>query len=232
MSRLHRPRIRPVERRSRPGRLPALRSPPRKPIGSGGGLPALSRLALETALDVGGLLCALGRCLRSRSPVPTRWDLTLCHVGTPRSLPLGDQAARDGREATGPARGVQSLLGVAGGRLRSRGSQSPNTCGVVTGDRVADLIGDRARGARPGPKRAESDDLLGSGNALQRPATAWAEVAGMARGVAVTPDAGVACQALEVRHGQRPRAARRRASAARDVRSSSRRRLELFGFEL
>src|SRR3954452_25295637 len=73
---------------------------------AGGGLAALSRLLLETALDLSGLLGALGRSLRSRPSLLTHWALRLCHVGTPRSLPVGDERARAGREATGPARRV------------------------------------------------------------------------------------------------------------------------------
>jgi hypothetical protein len=50
----------------------ALRRAP--PVGGGfarGGFPALGRLLLETALDVGGLFGPLGRCLRPRPTILT-----------------------------------------------------------------------------------------------------------------------------------------------------------------
>src|ERR1044072_3439516 len=95
-------------------------------------------------------------------------------------FPVGDEAARDGREATGPARRVLcgSLLGVPGGWLRLLRSQSPDACGVVAGDRVADVIGDRLRRVRPGAEGAQAEDLLGSGGRLPRPAAARGEGAG------------------------------------------------------
>jgi hypothetical protein len=94
-----------------------------------------------------------------------------------------------------------SLLGVRRTRHRSLGLQSPNACRVVAGDRLADVIGDRLRGARPGPEGAQPDDLLGSRDRLERSAAARAQVAGVFRCISVTPDAGAACCALEMRHG-------------------------------
>jgi hypothetical protein len=115
-----------------------------------------------------------------------------------------------------------SLLGVRRWRLRFRfrGSKSPDTCGVVAGDRLANVIGDRRRRVRAGPERAQADDLLGADDRLQRSPAARAEVAGVRGGVAVTPDASAACRTLEVRHrvsgpGLRARGRRPRGRCAR-----------------
>jgi hypothetical protein len=78
--------------------------------------------------------------------------------------------------------------------------ETSHACGVVAGDRLADLVSDRLGGARAGPEGAQADELLGSDDRLQRSAAARAQVAGVRGGITVTPHAGAACFALEVRH--------------------------------
>jgi hypothetical protein len=72
--------------------------------------------------------------------------------------------------------------------------------GIVTGDRVADLIRSRPIAARTNTKGAEPDDLLGSVDGLERPGAGRAEVAGVIHRGAIAPDAGPAWCALEVSH--------------------------------
>lgn len=104
-----------------------------------------------------------------------------------------------GRQAAQGAICVR-LLGVGRRRLRTCGVEALCPRGVVVGDRLADVVGDRRRGVWPGPEGAQADDLLGADDRLQRPPAAWAQVAGVRGGVAFAPDARPACRTLEVRH--------------------------------
>jgi hypothetical protein len=63
------------------------------------------------------------------------------------------------------------------------------------------VVGDGLAGVRAGSEGAQAEDLLGSDDRFQRSAAAWAQVAGVRGGISVTPDAGAARFALEVRHG-------------------------------